>query len=187
MLKIRPRKKTGTLLFLELLWYCLCLWLRGKWPRFVPIWPVIALVWDDTSRIGTNTPKFVRGQKLNTNFFFLKFFGRRRDIPAKSRDIPPRNLISLVSRVQIRVGLELAENRNPVGSATLFALPLILSLVARQVASHKMENGPNLKATLRARTKPRDLQLWGGNLRPRTKLGQMGSYANVGRTDLPGF
>ena len=29
-----------------------------------------------------------RGQKLNTNLFFLKLFGRRRDIPAKSRDIP---------------------------------------------------------------------------------------------------
>ena len=39
-----------------------------------------------------------KGQKLNTNFFFLKLFGHRRDIPAKSRDIPHRKLISLVSR-----------------------------------------------------------------------------------------
>ena len=27
---------------------------------------------------------------MNTNFFFLKLFGRRRDIPAKSRDILPK-------------------------------------------------------------------------------------------------
>ena len=39
-----------------------------------------------------------RERKLNTNFFFLKLFGHRRDIPAKSRDIPPKSLISLVSR-----------------------------------------------------------------------------------------
>ena len=31
-----------------------------------------------------------RERKLNTNFFFLKLFGRSRDIPAKSRDIPPK-------------------------------------------------------------------------------------------------
>ena len=30
------------------------------------------------------------GPKLNTNFFFIKLFGRSRDIPAKSRDIPPK-------------------------------------------------------------------------------------------------
>ena len=30
------------------------------------------------------------GRELNTNFFFLKLFGRPRDIPAKSRDIPPK-------------------------------------------------------------------------------------------------
>ena len=35
-------------------------------------------------------PPFSRGQKLNTNYFFLKLFGHRRDIPAKSRDIPPK-------------------------------------------------------------------------------------------------
>ena len=33
-----------------------------------------------------------RGQKLNTNFVFLKLFGHRRDIPAKFRDIPPKKL-----------------------------------------------------------------------------------------------
>ena len=38
-----------------------------------------------------------RGQKLNT-YFFLKLFGHFRDIPAKSRDIPPKSLISLASR-----------------------------------------------------------------------------------------
>ena len=31
-----------------------------------------------------------RERKLNTNFFFLKLFGHLRDIPAKSRDIPPK-------------------------------------------------------------------------------------------------
>ena len=34
-------------------------------------------------------PRF-RERKLNTNFFFLKLFGHPRDIPAKSRDIPPK-------------------------------------------------------------------------------------------------
>ena len=32
----------------------------------------------------------IRERKLNTNFFFLKLFGHPRDIPAKSRDIPPK-------------------------------------------------------------------------------------------------
>ena len=36
--------------------------------------------------------KFCRGPKLNTNFFFLKLFGHSRDIPAKSRDIPPKKV-----------------------------------------------------------------------------------------------
>ena len=31
-----------------------------------------------------------REQKLNINFFFLKLFGHRRDIPAKSWDFPPQ-------------------------------------------------------------------------------------------------
>ena len=31
-----------------------------------------------------------RGRELNTNLFFLKLFGHPRDIPAKSRDIPPK-------------------------------------------------------------------------------------------------
>ena len=37
----------------------------------------------------------LRGQKLNPNIFFLKLFGRFRDIPAKSRDIPPKKFDSL--------------------------------------------------------------------------------------------
>ena len=35
---------------------------------------------------------------MNTNFCFRKLFGHPQDIPAKSRDIPPKMLISLVSR-----------------------------------------------------------------------------------------
>ena len=27
---------------------------------------------------------------MNTNFFLFKLFGRRQDIPANSRDIPPK-------------------------------------------------------------------------------------------------
>ena len=37
----------------------------------------------------------IRGQKLNPNVFFLKLFGRFRDTPAKSRDIPPKKFDSL--------------------------------------------------------------------------------------------
>ena len=35
---------------------------------------------------------------MNTNFFSLKLFGRRQDIPAESRDIRQKSLISLISR-----------------------------------------------------------------------------------------
>ena len=34
-------------------------------------------------------------QKLTTNLFFFKLFGHFRDIPAKSRDIPPQSWFSL--------------------------------------------------------------------------------------------
>ena len=30
------------------------------------------------------------GPRIEHKFFFLKLFGHRRDIPAKSRDIPPK-------------------------------------------------------------------------------------------------
>ena len=40
----------------------------------------------------------IRERELNTNLYFLKLFGHPRDIPAKSRDIPPKNLVSLVSK-----------------------------------------------------------------------------------------
>ena len=33
---------------------------------------------------------YCRGRELNPNIFFLKLFGRFRDIPAKSQDIPPK-------------------------------------------------------------------------------------------------
>ena len=36
-----------------------------------------------------------RGQKIEPKHFFLKLFGRFRDIPAKSRDIPPKKFDSL--------------------------------------------------------------------------------------------
>ena len=36
-----------------------------------------------------------RGRELNTNLYFLKLFGHPRDIPAKSRDIAPKSLVSL--------------------------------------------------------------------------------------------
>ena len=36
-----------------------------------------------------------RERKLNPNFFSLKLFGQLRDIPAKSRDIPPKKFDSL--------------------------------------------------------------------------------------------
>ena len=37
----------------------------------------------------------IMGPKLNTYFYFLKPFGHPRDIPAKSRDIPPKSFVSL--------------------------------------------------------------------------------------------
>ena len=40
--------------------------------------------------LGIPAASLFRERKLNTNFFFLKLFGRLRDIPAKSRDIPPK-------------------------------------------------------------------------------------------------
>ena len=39
---------------------------------------------------GSNPATISAGQKLNTNIFFLKLFGHPRDIPAKSRAIPPK-------------------------------------------------------------------------------------------------
>ena len=38
----------------------------------------------------TSTLSLFRERKFNTNFFVLKLFGHRRDILAKSRDIPPK-------------------------------------------------------------------------------------------------
>ena len=47
----------------------------------------LTLCWDN---VAGPTITFNRGRELNTNFFFLKYFGHPRDIPAKSRDIPPK-------------------------------------------------------------------------------------------------
>ena len=55
-----------------------------------PLWAIL--------RFPTSVASTSRERRLNTNFLFLKLFGRPRDIPAKSRDIPPKKFDSCVSR-----------------------------------------------------------------------------------------
>ena len=55
------------------------------------IWKMFpTTIFHQIGRPTANLAVFFGRQKLNTNFFFLKLFGHRRDIPAKSRDIPPK-------------------------------------------------------------------------------------------------
>ena len=48
--------------------------------------------------VGIHSRLILRLQKIEQELHFLKRFGHFRDIPAKSRDISPKSLISLVSR-----------------------------------------------------------------------------------------
>ena len=56
------------------------------WGVFAPIFSQALSKTVFPNILGAN----IRGQKLNTNFFCSNFFGRCRDIPVKSQDIPPK-------------------------------------------------------------------------------------------------
>ena len=63
--------------------------LPRKWP-FWPDWRLLGQAQLPSPRLDLLNLSDIRGQKLNTNCFFSKLFGHRRDVLAKSRDIPPK-------------------------------------------------------------------------------------------------